>query len=224
VRVIVQKRGFERGLIISSGNSKGLLDFPRIVWRSRVYDEELLRGLSGLILRNLPDNCTSLPTGMIETPERVIRMFEELTRGYRVDVKSLFKVFEEETDEMVIVRGHHFVSLCEHHLAIFEGVATVGYIPKNGRVVGLSKLARLVDCFANRFQIQERMTKQIADSLVEYLNPEGCGVVIVARHSCMSCRGVGSSTSETVTSAVRGVFKEDARAREEFLLLSQIGK
>lgn len=160
-----------------------------------------------------------LPKGMLETPGRVARMFIELTRGYHADMDQLLKTFDEpECDEMVVVRKHRFVSLCEHHLVMFEGHATVGYIP-NGRVVGLSKLARLVDAYAYRFQLQERLTRQIADTLQEKLQPKGVGVVVTARHLCMCGRGVDSPEAETVTSAVRGIFKEDALTRSEFMRL-----
>jgi GTP cyclohydrolase I len=165
--------------------------------------------------------CDSIPSGMQETPERVIRMYKEMTKGYKVDIPSLFKVFEEpDANEMVIVKDIEFVSLCEHHLVMFEGRATVGYIP-DGRVIGLSKIARVVQAFAHRFQLQERMTKQIADTMVEYLSPKGVGVIVEARHLCMSGRGAKAKNASTTTSAMRGIFLEDDKTRAEFLKLSR---
>jgi len=166
------------------------------------------------------ESLEDIPEGMKETPTRVIRMFKEMTRGYKEDVSGLFKVFEEpDANEMVIVKDIEFVSLCEHHLVMFEGKATIGYIP-NGRVIGLSKIARVVYAFARRFQLQERMTKQIADTLIENLKPLGVGVIIEARHLCMSGRGAKAKNASTVTSAMRGIFLEDEKTRAEFLRLS----
>lgn len=156
--------------------------------------------------------------GLKETPARVAKMYEELTAGYYVDPESLFTQFEaEEYNSLVLVKEIPFFSMCEHHLVLFQGEAHVGYIPK-GRVVGISKLARLVDVFAKRLQVQERMTVQIADSIVDHLSPN-CMVVIEAEHLCMAARGVKKPGSKTVTSAVRGDFLNEAEARAEFLAL-----
>jgi len=164
--------------------------------------------------------CGEIPSGMIETPERVIRMYREMTSGYSVDVSTLFKTFEEDgSQDMVIVRDIEFVSLCEHHLVVFEGKATVGYIP-SGRVVGLSKIARLVQAYSRRFQLQERLTKQIASAMMENLDPQGVGVIVSARHLCMCARGARARGSETVTSSMKGVFLESPSTRDEFLRLS----
>lgn len=163
-----------------------------------------------------------LPQGMEETPDRVIKAFEQQTIGYQQDPARILLnasgevVFHEEFDEMIVLRDIEFSSLCEHHLLPFFGTATVGYIP-NGGVVGVSKLARLVDCFAKRFQVQERMTKQIADALEQHLHPRGVGVIVEAKHQCMTCRGVAKQNASMVTSVVRGFMKDDAKAREEFL-------
>lgn len=165
-----------------------------------------------------------LPKGMLETPTRVVKMFEEMTRGYRTDVSSLLKTFDGVSyGGMVIVRGHKFVSLCEHHLVMFEGRATVGYIPSDDRVVGLSKLARVVDAYAYRFQVQERLTEQIADAIEKYLQPKACGVVLVARHLCMCGRGVDSPEAETITSSLKGHLLTDIAARAEFMRLADTG-
>lgn len=156
--------------------------------------------------------------GLVETPKRVLKAWTELTEGYKVSVSEvLAKDFESDGyDEMVVLRGIPFHSTCEHHLLPFYGVASVGYIPGK-RVVGLSKLARLVDAFARRLQIQERLTKQVVEALVSHLSPLGAGCVIRATHSCMSCRGVKKPGAEMVTASLWGAFKETPEARAEFL-------
>lgn len=159
--------------------------------------------------------------GLVDTPARVTKALKEWTSGYSVHIPSLFTVFEdgaENVDEMILVRDIPFYSLCEHHLAPFFGTATVAYIP-NGRIVGLSKINRLVDAFARRLQVQERMTTQIADALVTNLKPTGCGVVVTARHLCMESRGVRQQGHSTTTSALRGAFKDEPTARQEFISL-----
>lgn len=156
--------------------------------------------------------------GLLDTPMRVVRSLVEMTSGRDTDIEEILSTtFEEQCDEMVLVRNVEFTSLCEHHLLPFTGSADVAYIPSDGKVVGLSKLARLVDAFAQRLQVQERMTREIADALVDHLDPLGVGVVVRAHHSCMGCRGVKKPSAEMVTSAVRGVMKDDPRARAEFL-------
>ena len=159
--------------------------------------------------------------GLLDTPRRVINALQEMTSGYGQDPQEVLgTTFEKDGyDEMVVLRGIDFVSLCEHHMLPFTGTAAVGYVPGD-RVVGLSKLARLVDCFARRLQIQERMTKQIADAVMEVLQPKGVGVVVAAHHSCMGCRGVRKAGADMVTSSLAGVMRKDAAARAEFLGLA----
>jgi GTP cyclohydrolase I len=157
--------------------------------------------------------------GLRRTPERVARMYAELFEGLRIDPKELLSVgFEVDHDEMVILKDIPFYSVCEHHFMPFHGVAAVGYIP-DGRIVGLSKLARLVDAYAHRPQVQEQLTGQIADTLMEALRPDGVAVVIEAEHLCMTARGVKKPGSRMVTSATRGTFRKSEVTRAEFLLL-----
>jgi GTP cyclohydrolase I len=155
--------------------------------------------------------------GLVKTPGRVARMYEELMAGFGEDSADYLEVtFAAEHDEMVMVRDIPFASLCEHHLVPFIGRAHVAYIPgDDGRITGLSKLARLVDLFARRLQVQERMTTEIADAIEKALAPRGVLVVVDAEHLCMSMRGVKKSGTSTVTSAVRGLFRTDASTRME---------
>lgn len=157
--------------------------------------------------------------GLAETPARVAKAWQHWTQGYRVDVATLLKTFAdgaEGVDEMVTVANIPFYSHCEHHLAPFFGTATISYLPQ-GRVVGLSKLSRVVDAFAQRLQVQERLTGQIADALQDHLEPLGAAVRIKARHLCMESRGVCKQGHHTVTTALRGAFKTDPAVRAEFL-------
>ncbi len=156
--------------------------------------------------------------GLKRTPERVARMYAELLTGYETDPVALVNgaLFEAEYDEMVVVRDIEFASLCEHHLLPFIGHAHVAYIPK-GKILGLSKIPRIVDMFARRLQIQERMTRQIADFLTTRVEPQGVAVVIEALHLCASIRGVKKAQARMVTSAMYGVFKRDPRTRAEFM-------
>lgn len=157
--------------------------------------------------------------GIRETPDRVAKAWLEWTRGYDVDIAALLKTFEdgaERYDEMVLVKDIPIYSKCEHHLADIFGTASIAYIP-SAKVVGLSKLSRLADAFARRLQVQERLTVQIADALDEHLAPKGVAVLIRARHMCMESRGICQQGHHTVTSALRGVFKNDPSARAEFL-------
>jgi len=156
--------------------------------------------------------------GLIKTPKRVARAWDYITQGYTQDIKEVINgaVFHENARGMVIVRDIEFYSMCEHHLLPFFGVAHIGYIPDK-KLLGLSKLPRIVDVFARRLQLQERLTQQIADTLYDILEPKGLGVVLEARHMCMQMRGVEKSQSLTTTSAVLGEFHEDAETRAEFL-------
>ncbi|MDQ4077050.1 MAG: GTP cyclohydrolase I FolE [Chloroflexota bacterium] len=158
--------------------------------------------------------------GLQRTPERVMQMYEELTEGYHVDPEKLINdaIFDVEYDEMVIVRDIDYASLCEHHLLPFLGHAHIAYIPR-GKVIGLSKIPRIVEMYAKRLQVQERLTTQIADFLMEHLNPLGVGVVVEGRHMCAMIRGVKKPNSVMVTSAMRGGFKKDPRTRAEFMSL-----
>jgi GTP cyclohydrolase I len=157
--------------------------------------------------------------GLVRTPLRMTRMFEEMTAGYHVDPVKLINdaVFTEDYDQMVVVRDIDFASLCEHHLLPFLGKAHVAYIP-NGKVIGLSKIPRVVEMFARRLQLQERMTQQIAAFLEETLQPRGVGVVVEGLHLCMAIRGVKKANARMVTSAVRGSFKENLNTRNEFFV------
>jgi GTP cyclohydrolase IA len=157
--------------------------------------------------------------GLLKTPNRVARAYGELMAGLRIDPKKhLQTVFHERYDEVVLLRGIEFHSLCEHHLLPFTGRAHVAYLP-DGKVVGLSKLARLVEGYARRPQVQERLTGQIADALMEELNPLGAACVIEATHTCMTIRGAKKPGSIMVTSALRGIFKENPSSRAEVLSL-----
>jgi GTP cyclohydrolase I len=159
--------------------------------------------------------------GLKKTPQRVANSLTWLTRGYDMDVRDVVgdAVFSETHSSMVMVRDIELYSLCEHHMLPFFGRAHIAYIP-DGKIVGLSKLPRIVDMFARRLQVQERLTEQIAEAVQEVLAPKGVGVVIEAMHLCMMMRGVQKQNSQTVTSAVRGIFRNDARTREEFLSLA----
>ena len=176
-------------------------------------------------VRTLLEEIGEDPTreGLLRTPERVRRMYDELTSGYHVDPDALLNgaCFNVEYDEMVVVRDIEFFSLCEHHLLPFIGRAHVGYLPR-GRVVGLSKIPRIVDMYAQRLQVQERLTVQIADFLMERLEPKGVACVIEATHLCTMMRGVKKQEATMVTSSMTGTFRRDARTRAEFMGL--IGK
>ena len=159
--------------------------------------------------------------GLRDTPARVVRSLRELTSGYDSDPSAILsRTFEESSDELILLRGIEFHSTCEHHLLPFHGTVTVGYLP--GRVVGISKLARLVDCFARRLQIQERLTNQIAHAIETHLEARGTGVVVSARHLCMACRGVRKESTVMVTSAMLGGLRTDAASRAEFLRLASL--
>jgi GTP cyclohydrolase I len=158
--------------------------------------------------------------GLIDTPKRVAKMYEEVFQGLNQDPKEHFKtIFGEDHEELVLVKDIPFYSMCEHHLVPFYGVAHVGYIPKGGKVTGLSKLARAVEAVTKRPQLQERITSTVADALLETLEPSGVIVVVEAEHMCMTMRGVKKPGSKTITSAVRGIFEKDQAARAEVLSL-----
>ncbi len=193
---------------VAAGNRE-LVHAPRM--------EELVEEM----LRVLGEDPTR--EGLHRTPHRVAKAMAFLAGGYRKDIAAVLNgaIFNEEYNETVIVKDIDFFSMCEHHMLPFFGKAHIAYIP-NGKIVGLSKLSRLVDVFARRLQVQERLTREIADTIVEYLQPEGVGVVIEARHMCMMMRGVERQNAVATTSAMLGVFKDDERARDEFLSLIKL--
>jgi GTP cyclohydrolase I len=160
--------------------------------------------------------------GLLETPDRVSRAMREKLSGYKMKPADIFKTFEapqNSADEMVIVRDIPFYSMCEHHMESIFGTVTVGYIP-DGRIAGLSKFKRLVDIYARRLQVQERLTRQICDAMATHLEPRGAGVIVTARHMCIEARGVRTPGSVTVTNALYGVFADHA-VRSEFLSLAK---
>ena len=158
--------------------------------------------------------------GLIKTPLRVAKAWEYLSQGYNQNVEKLINnaIFSENYDQMVVVKDIEFYSMCEHHLLPFFGHAHIAYIP-NGKIIGLSKIPRLVDMFARRLQVQERMTQEIANSLNDALNPSGVAIIIEAQHMCMQMRGVEKKKSYMSTSSMVGIFREDQKTREEFLNL-----
>jgi GTP cyclohydrolase I len=158
--------------------------------------------------------------GLLKTPERMEKSLKFLTRGYNMTVTDVLHqaLFDVDYDEMVIVKDIEFFSMCEHHLLPFFGKAHVAYVP-NGKVIGLSKIPRLVDVFARRLQVQERLTRQIGDAITDAINPQGVAVILEAQHLCMMMRGVEKQHSSTVTSAMLGVFKTQLQTRNEFLSL-----
>jgi len=162
-------------------------------------------------------------SGLRETPSRIAKAWKHWTSGYGQDPAELLKVFSdgaEQYNELIVVRGIPVYSHCEHHLAPFFGLATVGYVP-NGTIVGLSKLTRLVDCFAKRLQVQERLTIQVANAMMEHLEPSAVGVVVRCRHMCMESRGIRTPGEETVTSAMLGELQTNLAMRTEFLSLER---
>ena len=181
-----------------------------------------------LVSRMLEVCCHEDPTreGLQETPARVVKAWQHWTKGYAEDPATILKTFEdgaEDYDEMIVVSGLPVWSTCEHHTAPFFGEAHIGYVPKK-RIVGLSKFGRLVDCFARRLQVQERLTMQIANAIQEHLKPKGVGVILRCRHLCMESRGIQSSGTITITSALLGGMKTDEQARNEFLALKTYSK
>ena len=175
--------------------------------------KKIERGVK-LILEGVGENPKR--SGLIETPQRVARMFSEILGGVKENpAKQLQMIQGEKHDEMVLIKNIPLYSMCEHHLLPFAGVAHIAYIPKGGRIVGLSKIARVVDIFSRRLQVQERLTKQIADLIMEHLKPLGVMVVIEAEHMCMSMRGAKKPKSLTITSALRGSFRTHSATRSE---------
>ncbi|MFR0556950.1 GTP cyclohydrolase I [Pseudoscardovia radai] len=185
---------------------------------SRHYDEEGVRRAVYDFLVAIGEDPQR--EGLLDTPDRIARAGKELFGGlYKSPQEPLSRQFKTDTDEMVLVRDIELYSVCEHHLMPFHGVAHIAYIPSNGMVVGLSKLARLVEVYARRPQVQERLTKQIADALMTELGAKGCLVVIDCEHLCMSMRGVKKSQARTTTSAVRGIMKNAATRAEAMQLI-----
>lgn len=188
-------------------------------------DTERMREFEGIIRRQLelvgedPER-----EGLLKTPSRVAKAMSWLTRGYELDPAQVIgdALFEEDHENMVMVRDIELYSMCEHHMLPFFGRAHVAYIP-NGKIVGLSKIPRVVEVYARRLQVQERLGEQVADALEAVLRPKGVGVVIEAVHLCMMMRGVEKQNSRTITSSLRGVFRDDARTRSEFLRLAHGG-
>ncbi len=183
---------------------------PEAIEEMKVHYREILR-----LLGEDPER-----EGLLKTPERVAKAMSFITKGYTEDPIEIIKsaIFKEEYKQMVLVKDIELYSICEHHMLPFYGKAHVAYIP-NGYITGLSKIARVVECFARRLQVQERLTVQIRDSIQEALNPMGVAVVIEASHMCMQMRGVEKQSSATTTSAFTGIFLSDHRTREEFMTL-----
>jgi GTP cyclohydrolase I len=170
----------------------------------------------GQILRYIGEDPTR--DGLKDTPSRVLKSFQELYGGYQQNPKDLFTVFEDKKyDSMVVLKNIELYSMCEHHMLPFYGTAHVAYVPSKGKVVGISKLARLVDLYAKRLQIQERICEQVTDALMKYLKPKGAACIIEARHMCMCARGVGKQNSVMITSSLKGVFRTELSVKEELL-------
>lgn len=171
-----------------------------------------------ILLRYIGENPAR--DGLLNTPDRVCRSFLEMTEGYSLDYKEILSTtFESNSDENIVLKDITFASMCEHHLLSFTGRAHIGYIPRDGRIVGLSKLARVVDVFAKRLQVQERMTEQIAQAIQDVLNPRGVAVVVEGLHSCMCVRGVNKNGATMITSCLLGDFRNNPASRNEFLSL-----
>ncbi len=177
---------------------------------------EKLETLYSQIIDNIGEDKTR--QGLIRTPTRAAKAMEFLTSGYNKDLNTVLNqaIFDEDNDDMVIVKDVEFYSLCEHHILPFWGKCHVGYLPRK-RIIGLSKIPRIVDMFARRLQVQERLTREIAEALEAALNPTGIGVVMEAQHMCMMARGVEKQASKMTTNAMRGTFREDSSTRAEFL-------
>jgi GTP cyclohydrolase I len=188
-------------------NKRKEIDYPTL---QELHIADLIKFIGDDINRN----------GLIETPKRVIESWKELYSGYKQDPKDIFKVFDEDYDEIILSKDNDFFSTCEHHMLPFFGKAHIAYIPNGNKIIGASKLPRLIDCFARRLQIQERLTKQIAETIEENLNPLGVAVIIEATHLCMVVRGVQKLNSRLITSKLTGVFRDpDNIARLELMAL-----
>lgn len=199
------------------GEENGMSDFNNYTNTNVAANRELIEGHVKEILKLIGENIER--EGLLDTPARVTRMFEEIFAGYSIDPKQIIGVtFDENHEELVIVKDIIYYSQCEHHMAPFFGKIHVGYIP-SGKIAGLSKFARLVDAVTRRLQVQERITSEIADIMEEVLQPHGVMVVVEGEHLCMCARGVKKYGSKTVTSAVRGSFKTNSALRSEFMSL-----
>jgi GTP cyclohydrolase I len=187
----------------------------------RILEDVAFEDLVREMLRRLGEDVDR--QGLLKTPERVTKSLQWLTRGYDMSLEHVIgdALFDEDHHNMVIVKDIDWYSLCEHHMLPFFGKAHIAYIP-NGKIVGLSKVPRVVEVFARRLQVQERMTEQIAQALWDLLQPQGVGVICEAYHLCMMMRGVEKQNSKAITSAMRGAFLEDLRTREEFLRLCAV--
>ena len=185
------------------------------------HKSELLESLYGQIIEIIGEDPER--QGLVKTPLRAAKALEFLTSGYHQDVNKILNeaIFDENCDDMVIVKDIEFFSLCEHHILPFWGKCHVGYLPLN-RVIGLSKIPRIVDMFSRRLQVQERLTREIAEALEAALNPAGVGVVMEAQHMCMMARGVEKQASKMTTNTMRGAFREDSSTRAEFLRCVQV--
>lgn len=187
------------------------------------FDTEKMEKAVSLLLEGMGYDLEE--PGLVETPRRVAEMYTEVLAGLHKDPEDVMKVLKgEEYDEIVLVREIPFYSLCEHHLLPFHGHAHVAYIPAENRITGLSKLARVVELFARRLQVQERMTRQIADSIMSTLAPKGVMAVLEAEHLCMTMRGIQKPGSLTVTSVVRGIFRDNQATRSEAINLIEQGR
>jgi len=204
----------------TNGNGHAAVSAPDVALSLK---DASVQAIYAELLKRLGEDPTR--DGLLQTPKRMEKSMAFLTQGYKESVAEVLHgaLFDVDYDEMVIVRDIEFYSMCEHHLLPFFGKAHIAYVP-NGKVVGLSKLPRIVDVFARRLQVQERLTQQIAEAIEEAIAPQGVGVVIEAQHLCMMMRGVEKQSSLTVTSSLRGVFKTQLQTRSEFLALVRQGK
>ena len=208
---------------VKGGAAKRVMTMPKTTLQEQNEADAVLEKAYLEIIESIGEDPDR--DGLKRTPERTAKAIRFLTRGYQEDPADLLRaaLFEVDYDEMVIVKDIEMFSLCEHHMLPFFGKVHVAYLPK-GRVIGLSKIPRLVDVFARRLQVQERLTKQIADAIQDAIDPIGVGVVIEARHLCMMMRGVEKQHSATVTSSMLGAFRNEHETREEFLSLIRSGK
>ena len=212
-----------KGDRVKSGAAKRVMTMPKTTLQEQNQAEAALEKAYLEVIEKIGEDPDR--DGLKRTPERMAKAIRFLTRGYQEDAAQLLRgaLFEVDYDEMVIVKDIEMFSLCEHHMLPFFGKVHVAYLPK-GKVIGLSKIPRLVDVFARRLQVQERLTKQIADAIQDAIDPIGVGVVIEARHLCMMMRGVEKQHSATVTSSMLGAFRNEHETREEFLSLIRSGK